>query len=79
MREAFKIAFLTALLLASGTFAKDKSTNTNEEDSASFKEKKEVSPCMKACEAQGDDPLDCETTCVMTAEGATRKLQLACR
>jgi len=78
MREAFKIAFLTALLLTSGSIANDQTTVPNDEDSASLKEKG-ISPCMKACEAQGEDPLDCESTCVLTAENTTAGRALTCR
>ena len=79
MRQAFKVAFLTALLLVSSSIAIEKSVTAKDEDSASLKEKG-ISPCMKACEAQGDDPLDCESTCVLTAEATTpNAISLACR
>ncbi len=67
MRKAFKFAFLTALLLSSGALSDGSPLVDDDDSTSSLNEHKEFN-CMRACEAQGDDPLECESTCILTAE-----------
>jgi len=63
-----KIAFLTAILLASIAQSQELPTPTpNDDDSASVKSIQDTS-CMKACQADGEDALECESTCMQTAK-----------